>query len=95
MGRSVSAREAAFLILLCLGIGTLLGGVLRTRLNWRRDIPPYGRRTNSLDVILHPERYAEGPALRAIRALNLAGAALLAGAVGLLVAEACRTIAGR
>lgn len=84
-----------FLVLLLLSIAALLGGLLRARVNWRSDIPRHGRRTHFLDVMLHPERYAEDHAQRGIRTLNLAGAVLLASAVGILVYEAFRSISGQ
>ena len=95
MGKSMTAREAAFLILILLGVVILLAGVLRTRLNWRPDVPPFSRRTSSLDVTLHPERYARADSVPGIRTLNLAGALLLAGAIGVLAYEAYRSFLWR
>lgn len=86
--------EAAFLILLFLGIMFLLGGLLQARLYWRADVAPYGRQTNSLDVAIHPERYAAPQAARAIRVLSVAGAVCLAGALGVLMAEAFAASSG-
>jgi hypothetical protein len=88
-------RQAAFLTLLLLGIAALLGGLLRARANWRSDVPRYGRRTQILGVMFHPERYAMDSSLGGIRALNCAGALLLAGAIGTLVYEAFRSISAR
>jgi len=88
-------REAAFLVLLLLGILALLAGVMWTRLRWRADVPPYGRETRFLDVTLHPERYAREDSLLAIRSLNLAGALLLACAAGLVVYEILATVVRR
>jgi hypothetical protein len=78
--------------LLLQGILALLAGLGLTRLHWRSDIPPYGLRTNFLDVGLHPDRYAKDAPLRTIRALNLTGALLLAGAVGLSAHEILHTV---
>ena len=86
-------RSVAFLILLLLGIVALVGGLLRARLHWRSDVAPYGRQTRSLDVLLHPERYAQSDALRVIRALHITGALLVASAVVLLLVEAFRSFA--
>ncbi len=82
----------AFLILFFPGILALLVGVGLTRFHWRPDIPPYGRHTRFLDVTLHPERYVRDAPLRIIRLLNLTGALLLAGAVGISVYEILRTV---
>ena len=81
----MSATETAFLALLFPGIAALVAGVGLTRFYWRSDIPPYGRRTRSLHVMLHPEEYARDASLRAIRVLNFAGALLLAAAATVLV----------
>jgi hypothetical protein len=78
-----------------LGVVSLIGGVLRTRFNWRPDVPAFSRRTNSLDVTLHPERYARPESLQGIRRLNLAGVLLIASAVGVLAYEAFRDLSSR
>ena len=88
-------REAAFLVLLLLGVVALLAGVMWTRASWRADVPPYGRGTRFLDVTLHPERYARADSLRAIRSLNLVGALSLACAMGLVVFEIVATVVRR
>jgi hypothetical protein len=88
----MGTTEDAFLILLFPGIIALLAGVGLTRLHWRPDIPPYGRRTHFLDVTLHPERYLKDARLRAIQGLNLTGGILLAGAAGVSIYEILRTI---
>ena len=69
---------------------TKLAGLLLTRLQWRSDIPPYGRQTRSLDVALHPDRYAKDAPLRAIQILTVVGASLLACAAGLVAYEVVR-----
>ena len=84
--------EVAFLGLLFSGILALLAGMLVTRLHWRPDIPPYGRRTRFLHVTLHPEAYVTAAPLRAIRALNIAGVLLLMGAMGVVVYEIQRVV---
>lgn len=84
--------EAAFLSLLFSGIGALVAGAGLTRLHWRPDIPPYGRRTRSLHVMLHPERYVKDAPLCAIRSLNVAGSLLVAGAAGIAAYEVLRAI---
>ena len=88
----MSMTELAFLGLLFSGILALLAGLLMTRLHWRADMPPYGRRTRLLDVTLHPEGYVTAAPLRAIRALNLAGVLLLMGAMGVVVYEIERVV---
>jgi hypothetical protein len=62
---------------------------------WRSDIPPFGRRTRTLDVQLHPERYATPNALPAIRAATIVGALCVAGAVLVLTFELLRVTFGR
>ena len=86
------SAESTFLGLLFSGITALVVGVGLTRLHWRPDIPPYGRRTRSLQVMLHPERYVNDAPLRAIRTLNVAGSLLLAGAVGTVAYELLRAM---
>jgi hypothetical protein len=81
------SAESAFLGLLFSGIVALVAGVGLTRLHWRPDIPPYGRRTRSLDVMLHPQRYVKDAPLRAVRTLNVAGSLLLAGAAGIVACD--------
>jgi hypothetical protein len=65
--------SAAFIGLLILGVLALLAGLTLTRLHWRPDIPPYGRRTRFLDVTPHPEAYVKDAQLRVIRTLNRMG----------------------
>lgn len=81
---------AVFLTLLFGGILALVTGLVITRLHWRTDIPPYGVRTNFLDVTRHPDRYAQDAPLGIITTLNLAGVFLLMGAVGTLLFELLR-----
>lgn len=81
-------EQAAFLILILLGVLALVGGIVWTRLNWRADVPPYGRDTRFFDVTLHPERYATARAVPTIRRLNIAGACAIATALAILVHKA-------
>ena len=76
--------EAAFLSLLCSGLLTLLAGLMLTRLHWRPDVAPYGRRTRFLHVTLHPAEYVKDAPVRAIQSLNLVGGVLLAGAAAVV-----------
>jgi hypothetical protein len=87
MDRSLDVRGIAFLILLALGILALVAGVFRTRQHWRAGLPPYGRGTRSLELLLHPERFARAEVVGSIRILNAIGGLLLLGAVGMLVLE--------
>ena len=82
--------EGAFLVLLFAGVAALIAGLLWTRLNWRPDVPPYSRSTRTLDVQLHPERYATHDALRTIRLANIVGALCTSGAVLVLAYELLR-----
>ena len=88
----MSTTESIFLCLLFSGILALLAGLLTTRVYWRSDMPPYGRRTRLLDVTLHPEKYATDGPVRVIRVLNFAGIVLLGGAVSTVIYELLRTI---
>jgi hypothetical protein len=83
-------EQAAFLLLILSGALALVGGLFWTRLNWRADVPSYGRGTRFLDVTLHPERYAKGRAVRVIRMLNCAGGLGIAGALAILAYKALR-----
>jgi len=74
------------------GVLALVCGIFWTRVNWRTDVPRYGRGTRFLDVTLHPERYATVRALPAIRRLNLAGALGVAGALAILAYKAYRDL---
>jgi hypothetical protein len=84
--------EAAFLSLLCSGLLTLLAGLMLTRLHWRPDIAPYGRRTRFLHVTLHPAEYVKDAPVRAIQSLNLVGGVLLAGAAIVVAYEILTTM---
>ena len=83
-------NEAAFLILILSGVTALVGGMFWTRLNWRVDVPPYGRQTRFLDVTLHPERYAKESALPVIRMLNRVSGLSVASAIAVLAYKAFR-----
>jgi hypothetical protein len=94
LGRPVTTTEVAFLSLLFSGLLALLAGMMLTRLHWRPDIPPYGRRTRFVDVTLHPERYVTHAPLRAIRNLTVIGAFLLACAVAVVAYEILQVVLG-
>ena len=80
-------RVIAWLVLLLAGNLLLLAGLFLTRLTWRPDVEPFGRRSPIFQIMIHPERFATQERLRAIRFMNLLGGALLCGAVGILVYE--------
>lgn len=86
----IQETERLFLLFLGFGIAAVVAGRFLTRMHWRDDIPPFSRRTPTLDMLMHPERFARAEAVAGIRALNLAGALLLAAAVGTLLREAVR-----
>ena len=85
-------EQTAFLLLILSGTLALVGGMFWTRLNWRADVPSYGRGTRFLDVTLHPERYAKGQAVPVIRTLNCAGGLGVAGALAILAYKALRDL---
>ena len=88
-------RELMFLILLSLGIFTLLSAIMLARMNWRPDLPPFGRRTSLIDLMLHPERYVTSQVIGRVRWLNRLGVLFLACALGILANEAFRDFLGR
>jgi len=79
--------EAVFLTLLFAGVAAMVSGVFVTRWNWRPDLPPYGRGTSALRVLLHPEEFTAMPNVAAIRWLNRCGLALVAAAVVVVLVE--------
>jgi hypothetical protein len=79
------SRLTAFLLLLGGGIFLILSALLSTRLNWRSDREPFGRRHRLLQIALHTENYATTHRLREIRLLNLLGALLLCGALAVVI----------
>lgn len=81
MNETTDSRGIVFVILLVLGVLAILAGLFRARQNWRRDQEPYGRDTRKLDVLRHPERYAEEHAVSGIQRLARFGALLLAAAL--------------
>lgn len=80
-----------FFVLLGAGIAVLLAGLVLTRQSWRPEIPPFGRHLRYAEIALHPERYATGRYLPAIRALNVAGALLLCAALGVVIRDIVQT----
>jgi hypothetical protein len=76
-----------FLVLLLGGIFSLVGGLVLTRLTWRSDIEPFGRKNYLFHVALHPERFAKPDRLREIRLLNLIGGILICGALVVVVTD--------
>jgi hypothetical protein len=70
-----------YLLLLFAGILFLVGGLFVTRLTWRDDIEPFGRRSRMFQIALHPENFAKADRLREIRLLNVIGGLCLLGAL--------------
>lgn len=70
-----------YIVFLLAGILFLVGGLFITRMTWRADVEPSGRRSRFLQIALHPEKFAKPDRLREIRILNLSGALLLLGAL--------------
>ena len=58
MPLETTVRQALFLAFLSGGIGCLICGLFVTRQTWRSDIEPFGRRSRTFQIALHPERYA-------------------------------------
>lgn len=70
-----------YFALLLAGILFLVGGLFITRMTWRTDVEPFGRRSRLFQIALHPENFAKPDRLREIRILNLSGALLLLGSL--------------
>jgi hypothetical protein len=82
--------ETVFVTALLGGIALLVAALAVVRFNWRKDVPPFGRHSNSLDIAVHPDRYAVPKALPLIRTLSFLGGSLIAVAVATLVVELLR-----
>jgi hypothetical protein len=80
--------ETIFLTALLTGISSVILGVFLTLLNWRPDVPPYGRHIPKLNLLLYPDKYARSGVLLLIRMLNTGGIALLMLAIFALLWEA-------
>jgi hypothetical protein len=70
-----------YIVLLLGGILFLVSGLFITRLTWRADVEPFGRRSRLFQIALHPENFAKADRLSEIRLLNLIGAVFLFGAL--------------
>jgi hypothetical protein len=88
-------NAALFLLLLIGGVLFLVAGLFLTRMNWRPDIEPFGRRSRALQIALHPENYATARRLGAIRLLNAVGGALLCASLAVVGYELYLAIRGR
>jgi len=86
---------ALYLLLLIGGILFLVGGLFVTRMTWRTDVEPFGRRSRLFQIALHPENYANADHLGKIRFLNLVGGLLLLGALVVVAHDILSSITGR
>ena len=86
---------ALYLLLLIGGILFLVTGLFVTRMTWRADIEPFGRRSRPFQIALHPENFAKPDRLLEIRFLNLIGGLLLLGAVVVVGHDIISAIGGR
>ena len=84
-----------FILLLFGGILFLVGGLFVTRLTWRTDVEPFGRRSRLFQIALHPEHFAKADRLREIRILNLVGGLLLCGALVVVGYDVLSSLASR
>jgi hypothetical protein len=84
-----------YLLLLIGGILFLVGGLFVTRLTWRTDVEPFGRRSRLFQIALHPEDFAKADRLREIRVLNAVGGLLLLGALVVVGLDVISSVAGR
>ncbi len=80
--------QAVFLAAMMLGVLLLIAGLGVTRLNWRRDIAPFSRKTRFIDVCLHTEKYAQPEVVPRVRVLNTLGLLFLVIAAAALLREA-------
>jgi len=69
--------KTLFLASLFAGVACLVAAIAVARLNWRPDVAPFDRRTNSVKVLARPEQFAAGSSLGLIRALTAVGYGLL------------------
>ena len=74
-----------FMLLLVGGILFLVGDLFLTRITWRIDVEPFGRRSRLFEIARQPEHIAKADRLREIRVLNLLGCILLGASVAILV----------
>jgi hypothetical protein len=88
-------KSALFILLLLGGILFLVGGLFVTRLTWRTDVQPFGRRSRFFQIALHPENFAKADRLREIRLLNLVGGLLLCAALVVVGHDVFTSFAGR
>jgi hypothetical protein len=97
MHRPIEAimNVALYFLLLFGGILFLVGGLFVTRMTWRTDVEPFGRRSRLFQIALHPENFAKVDRLREIRLLNLIGALLLFGALVVVGHDVISSIAGQ
>ena len=79
-----------FILLLLGAIFCLVGGLFLTRLTWRSDVKPYGIGSPTIEIALHPERFASTERLFEIRILNGVGALLLCAAVAVVAYDIFR-----
>ena len=86
---------ALYFLLLFGGILFLVDGLFVTRMTWRTDVDPFGRRSRLFQIALHPENFAKADRLREIRLLNLIGALLLFGALVVVGHDVISSIAGQ
>jgi hypothetical protein len=84
-------RAALYLALLLGGIVSLIRALYVTRASWRTDVAPYGRRSRPFQILLHPGNYATAERLREIRWFSGLGAALLCGALLVVLYDAFTT----
>ncbi len=77
--------QMIFLLSLSAAILALVGALGKARWNWRRDVPPFGRATNVVEVLFQPSLYTERHAVPTVRLLALAGFSFLLVAIAALI----------
>jgi hypothetical protein len=92
---ATNMNGALYLLLLVGGILFLVRGLFVTRMTWRTDVEPFGRRSRLFQIALHPENFAKADRIREIRLLNLVGGLLLFGALVVVGHDVISSIAGR
>lgn len=85
---------ALYLAFLIGGVLFLVRGLYVTRLTWRPDVAPYGRRSRAFQIALHPENYATTDRLTEIRVWNAIGGLLLCIALLVVIHDVYRAVAG-
>jgi hypothetical protein len=79
--------QALFLTSVLGGVVSLVAAIAVARMNWRPDVAPFGRHTNSHRVVARPASFVAGSALGRVRMLTGIGYGLIGLAILCLLYE--------